>query len=431
MRDVVGVGVGDARPVPERAQRAADRPMAGEALDDRSDLALGARRVGADHPMPGGRALGRRHGNRRSRGAAATLRRARPRAQPAAAEQERRQQRRAGERRRCTGDRSRPRSGTGERVGDGECSWSYDVRPDGGGVVPTGGPRRLTPPQWQSCPSELDRFRRRARQRRLLGRRRAIHAPGADRGSRRDRPRRHPVGAVVVRDGEVIATGHNERELRGDPTAHAETIALREAARAVGNWRVLDSVLYVTLEPCVMCAGAIVLSRVPQRRVRRRRPQGGRGRQRAERAGPAPAQPPAAGAVGSAGRGVRRAAARVLRRPPLTRQRRVAAVAATLSYLCTRPTWRGGRAVECAGLENRYGRFRPSGVRIPPSPSSRSASRGARADRRAEPAFRTTGYDPGHVAVRQQAGDRRPGAAQTPVRRRRRPAKREFSTRPT
>jgi tRNA(adenine34) deaminase len=72
-----------------------------------------------------------------------------------------------------------------------------------------------------------------------------------------------PVGAVVVRNGEVIATGRNERELRGDPTAHAETIALREAARATGNWRVLDSVLYVTLEPCAMCAGAIVLSRVP------------------------------------------------------------------------------------------------------------------------------------------------------------------------
>jgi tRNA(adenine34) deaminase len=72
-----------------------------------------------------------------------------------------------------------------------------------------------------------------------------------------------PVGAVVVRNGEVIATGRNERELRGDPTAHAETIALREAARVTGNWRVLDSVLYVTLEPCAMCAGAIVLSRVP------------------------------------------------------------------------------------------------------------------------------------------------------------------------
>src|ERR1700722_3768292 len=72
-----------------------------------------------------------------------------------------------------------------------------------------------------------------------------------------------PVGAVVVRGGEVIATGRNERELRGDPTAHAETIALREAARVVGNWRVLDSVLYVALEPGVMGAGAIVPSRGP------------------------------------------------------------------------------------------------------------------------------------------------------------------------
>ncbi|MDW5593517.1 tRNA adenosine(34) deaminase TadA [Conexibacter stalactiti] len=73
-----------------------------------------------------------------------------------------------------------------------------------------------------------------------------------------------PVGAVVVHDGEVVATGHNERELRQDPTAHAEAIALREAARALGSWRVLDAVLYVTLEPCAMCAGAIVLSRVPR-----------------------------------------------------------------------------------------------------------------------------------------------------------------------
>jgi tRNA(adenine34) deaminase len=73
-----------------------------------------------------------------------------------------------------------------------------------------------------------------------------------------------PIGAVVVREGEVIATAHNERELRQDPTAHAELIALREAARAAGSWRVLDSVLYVTLEPCAMCAGAIVLARVPR-----------------------------------------------------------------------------------------------------------------------------------------------------------------------
>src|SRR5918992_3445596 len=73
-----------------------------------------------------------------------------------------------------------------------------------------------------------------------------------------------PIGAVVVREGEVIAAAGNERELRGDPTAHAEILALREAARALGGWRVPDSVLYVTLEPCAMCAGAIVLARVPR-----------------------------------------------------------------------------------------------------------------------------------------------------------------------
>ncbi|MCW3068996.1 MAG: CMP/dCMP deaminase zinc-binding protein [Solirubrobacterales bacterium] len=73
-----------------------------------------------------------------------------------------------------------------------------------------------------------------------------------------------PIGAVVVREGEVVAAAHNERELRQDPSAHAEIIALREAARAAGTWRVLDAVLYVTLEPCAMCAGAIVLARVPR-----------------------------------------------------------------------------------------------------------------------------------------------------------------------
>jgi tRNA(adenine34) deaminase len=73
-----------------------------------------------------------------------------------------------------------------------------------------------------------------------------------------------PIGAVLVRDGELLASAHNEREARQDPTAHAEVIALREAASALGTWRVLDSVLYVTLEPCAMCAGAIVLARVPR-----------------------------------------------------------------------------------------------------------------------------------------------------------------------
>jgi tRNA(adenine34) deaminase len=73
-----------------------------------------------------------------------------------------------------------------------------------------------------------------------------------------------PIGAVVVHDGEVIAAARNERELRQDPTAHAELLALREAAAQLGSWRVLDTVLYVTLEPCAMCAGAIVLARVPR-----------------------------------------------------------------------------------------------------------------------------------------------------------------------
>jgi tRNA(adenine34) deaminase len=73
-----------------------------------------------------------------------------------------------------------------------------------------------------------------------------------------------PIGAVVVHDGEVIGSGHNEREVREDPTAHAETIALREAARALRTWRLLDCMMYVTLEPCAMCAGAIVLARLPR-----------------------------------------------------------------------------------------------------------------------------------------------------------------------
>jgi tRNA(adenine34) deaminase len=71
-----------------------------------------------------------------------------------------------------------------------------------------------------------------------------------------------PIGAVLVREGEVVAAAHNERELRQDPTAHAEIIALREAARAADSWRLLDGAIYVTLEPCAMCAGAIVLARV-------------------------------------------------------------------------------------------------------------------------------------------------------------------------
>jgi tRNA(adenine34) deaminase len=73
-----------------------------------------------------------------------------------------------------------------------------------------------------------------------------------------------PIGCVVTHDGEVIAAARNERELRGDPTAHAEILALREAARHLTGWRLVDTVLYVTLEPCAMCAGAVVLARVPR-----------------------------------------------------------------------------------------------------------------------------------------------------------------------
>jgi tRNA(adenine34) deaminase len=72
-----------------------------------------------------------------------------------------------------------------------------------------------------------------------------------------------PIGAVLARDGEPLAAAGNERELRRDPTAHAEILAIRAAAEALGGWRLPDTTLYVTLEPCAMCAGAIVLARIP------------------------------------------------------------------------------------------------------------------------------------------------------------------------
>ena len=73
-----------------------------------------------------------------------------------------------------------------------------------------------------------------------------------------------PIGAVAVRDGVVIGRGHNCRERDQDPTAHAEMIALREAAHVVGHWRLEGVTLYCTLEPCAMCAGAMVLARLPR-----------------------------------------------------------------------------------------------------------------------------------------------------------------------
>jgi tRNA(adenine34) deaminase len=71
-----------------------------------------------------------------------------------------------------------------------------------------------------------------------------------------------PIGAVVVRGGELLGSGHNRREVDGDPLAHAELLALREAARRVAGWRLTGCTMYVTLEPCAMCAGALVASRI-------------------------------------------------------------------------------------------------------------------------------------------------------------------------
>ncbi|MCK4623126.1 MAG: tRNA adenosine(34) deaminase TadA [Desulfuromonadales bacterium] len=72
-----------------------------------------------------------------------------------------------------------------------------------------------------------------------------------------------PIGAVVVLDGQIIGRGHNLRETEQDPTAHAEMIAVRQAAEKLGSWRLIDCTLYVTLEPCVMCMGGIILARIP------------------------------------------------------------------------------------------------------------------------------------------------------------------------
>ncbi len=72
-----------------------------------------------------------------------------------------------------------------------------------------------------------------------------------------------PVGAVIVRDGKIVGRGHNLTETTKDPTAHAEIIAIREAAKTLGGWRLIGCRMYVTTEPCSMCAGAIVLSRIP------------------------------------------------------------------------------------------------------------------------------------------------------------------------
>lgn len=73
-----------------------------------------------------------------------------------------------------------------------------------------------------------------------------------------------PVGAVIVHHGRIVGRGHNLRESSNDPTTHAEMIAIRQAAKQLDSWRLIDCVLYVTLEPCVMCMGAIILARIPR-----------------------------------------------------------------------------------------------------------------------------------------------------------------------
>ncbi len=73
-----------------------------------------------------------------------------------------------------------------------------------------------------------------------------------------------PVGAILVKDSVCLAAAHNQREQSGNPIAHAEMLAIQEASQKLGNWRLTDTVLYVTLEPCPMCAGAIVLARIPK-----------------------------------------------------------------------------------------------------------------------------------------------------------------------
>lgn len=73
-----------------------------------------------------------------------------------------------------------------------------------------------------------------------------------------------PIGAVIVHAGQIIGRGRNLREMSQDPTTHAEMLAIRQAAATLGSWRLLDTTLYVTLEPCVMCMGAIILARIPR-----------------------------------------------------------------------------------------------------------------------------------------------------------------------
>ncbi len=157
-----------------------------------------------------------------------------------------------------------------------------------------------------------------------------------------------PVGCVITAGGEVVAAAPNERELRGDPTAHAEVLALREASAALGTWRLDDAVLYVTLEPCAMCAGAIVLARVPRVVWGAPDPKAGAAGSVLDVLGRAAPQPPARGGRRPAGRGVGGAAAGLLRGATL--------MAETHSY-ASRLRWTGstGQGYEAYDRTHRVG----------------------------------------------------------------------------
>ena len=152
-----------------------------------------------------------------------------------------------------------------------------------------------------------------------------------------------PVGAVIFGpDGTVIGAGHNERELLQDPSAHAEMLAIRQAAEHIGHWRLLETTLYVTLEPCAMCAGAIVLARIPHVVYG--------------------TTDPKAGAAGSVLDVLQEP--RLNHRPGVTGEHPAARMRASCSRTSSRPSGagrypqtpharRGARVVESGGLENR------------------------------------------------------------------------------
>ena len=111
-----------------------------------------------------------------------------------------------------------------------------------------------------------------------------------------------PIGAIAVCKGEVIGRGHNHREADQDPTAHAEMITIREAAQVIGHWRLEDVTLYCTLEPCAMCAGAMVLARLPRLVYATPDPKAGAGGQHHEYHLPSRPQSSGAGRTGFVGR---------------------------------------------------------------------------------------------------------------------------------